>query len=121
MIGHPCTTLLVTVTGRDPLGAVEVDYRRAEPDIDAVLAVYLGEEPTDHEAARAGAKCACIGVDCGMITVTSQSYSRAAAAVSSPIQPAPTTTIRSPPQMAWRSRSEPSIWRRQCRRPGQPR
>jgi hypothetical protein len=31
--------------------------RRAEPDVDAVLAVQLREEPTDHGTGRAGAKC----------------------------------------------------------------
>ena len=31
-----------------------------------------GEEPIDHEAAHAGAKCSCSGVGCGMMMVTPQ-------------------------------------------------
>lgn len=37
---------------RDLPGAAELGYHRAEPDIDAVLAVPLSEEPTDHGGAR---------------------------------------------------------------------
>jgi hypothetical protein len=52
-----------------------------------VLAVHLSEEPADHGTTYA-AKCGLERCGRGSMTVTSQPYSRAAAAVSNPIQPA---------------------------------
>ena len=87
-----------TQVGRQPVPVAEPDDGRAvgagviararpEPQVDAVLAVQVGEEaPTSGPSTRSSGRAAV------STTVTSRAgRARAAAATSSPIQPAPTT------------------------------
>jgi hypothetical protein len=78
--------------GRDSLGPAESCHARADPDVDAVPAVQLGEKSTHLRAERGIQRCR-IRLDDGHIAAVLSCRG----GPSSPIHPAPTTTTRPPP------------------------